>query len=352
MDNFAFNLNSIWFILIFFFITGYAILDGFDLGVGILHLFTRGDNERGDNERQVMFNTIAPVWDGNLVWLVTLSAVLFGTFPVAYATILSGFYLGFMAVLMGLIFRAVSIHFRNKKEWKWWRRGWDVVFSFSSTLVSFLFGLVLGNLVLGIPLDSNYDFIGTFGSLFNPYSIFVGFTTVFIFALHGNLYLLLKTKNALYQKIRSWVKYTIFFLVLTLSATIIFSHIYIKSPFGDFLGGASYLVVLTFVLLAILYIVREFRLKREGRAFVASCFVILSLIVAYATGTYPYLVFSSLNAENSLTVYNAASSSKALAIMLVMALIGMPFVIIYSIAVYRVFRKRVDTPSDGYGSPH
>src|SRR3990167_9433806 len=199
VDNFMFDLNSICFILIFFFITGYAILDGFDLGVGILHLFTKRDEER-----RILFNTIAPVWDGNLVWLVTLGGALFATFPMAYATILSGFYLDFMALLMGLFFRAVSIHFRSKKEWKWWRMVWDVAFSFSSALVSFLFGLVLGNLALGVPLDSSHEFVGTFGSLFNPYSVIVGLTVVSLFSMHGNLYLLLKTKNQFNQKIRSW----------------------------------------------------------------------------------------------------------------------------------------------------
>ncbi|HLB59595.1 MAG TPA: cytochrome d ubiquinol oxidase subunit II, partial [Bdellovibrionota bacterium] len=285
----------------------------------------------------------APIWEGNLVWLVTLGGALFAAFPGAYATILSGFYLIFIAILLGLIFRAISIHLRNKEGWKWWKKGWDVAFSLSSTAVSFLFGLVLGNLAQGIPLDSSHDFIGTFGSLFNPYSILTGLTIVSLFSMHGTLYLLLKAKDPLHNKIRSWAKYTISLFVLTFLATIIFTYLQIPSSLEAFIGSPWHFIPLTLTLFATIFIVREFRLKRDGMAFASSCFVILTLTATYALGTYPYLVFSSPTTENSLTIYNAASSSKTLGILLVIALIGMPLVIIYSIAIYRVFRKKADS---------
>ncbi|HXV27826.1 MAG TPA: cytochrome d ubiquinol oxidase subunit II, partial [bacterium] len=145
----AFDLHIIWFILVGVLFTGYAVLDGFDLGVGALHLFTRTDRER-----RIMINSIGPVWDGNEVWLVTGGGALFAAFPDVYATVFSGFYLAFMLLLAALIFRAVAIEFRSKQQAAWWRQFWDVSFSLSSMLSSVLVGITLGNLAWGIPLDS------------------------------------------------------------------------------------------------------------------------------------------------------------------------------------------------------
>jgi len=163
------DLNAIWFILIGVLFVGYAMLDGFDLGVGALHLFTRNDEER-----RVMLNAIGPVWDGNEVWLVTGGGALFAAFPNVYATVFSGFYMAFVLLLVALIFRAVAIEFRSKQPMRWWRQMWDIGFSAGSILSSFLIGVAMGNIAWGIPIDDRGEFAGTFWSLLHPYALLLG----------------------------------------------------------------------------------------------------------------------------------------------------------------------------------
>src|SRR5690606_39928220 len=172
------DLNTTWFILIGALLTGYAILDGFDLGVGALHLLVKKDEER-----RTLINAIGPVWDGNEVWLVTGGGALFAAFPDVYATVFSGFYTAFMLLLFVLIFRAVAIEFRSKQEAKWWRQMWDVLFSLASIFIAFLMGVALGNIITGIPVGSDKEFMGSFFSLINPYTILVGITTVSLFMI-------------------------------------------------------------------------------------------------------------------------------------------------------------------------
>ena len=167
-------LNEIWFVLFIVIVGGYLILDGFDMGVGILHL----PLARTDTERRTLLNSIGPVWDGNEVWLVTGGGALFAAFPHAYATSFSGFYIAMMALLLGLIFRAVAIEFRSKRESPAWRQFWDVSFSISSIVSSLLIGVAMGNLVWGVPIDENMEFAGTFLGLLHPYALLTGLTTV------------------------------------------------------------------------------------------------------------------------------------------------------------------------------
>ena len=163
------DLNTTWFILIGVLFTGYAMLDGFDLGVGALHLLTKTDRER-----RIMLNAIGPVWDGNEVWLVTGGGALFAAFPNVYATVFSGFYLAFVLLLVALIFRAVAIEFRSKQPMHWWRQMWDVGFSVGSILSSLLIGVAMGNIAWGVPIDDRGEFSGTFLSLLGPYPLLIG----------------------------------------------------------------------------------------------------------------------------------------------------------------------------------
>ncbi len=176
----TFDLNTIWFILVGILFTGYAMLDGFDLGIGALHLFTQDDSER-----RVMLNAIGPVWDGNEVWLVTGGGALFAAFPNVYATVFSGFYLALILLLASLIFRAVAIEFRSKQPMRWWRQMWDVGFSAGSLLSALLLGVALGNIAWGVPIDDRGEFAGTFLGLLKPYPVLVGVTTVALFMMHG-----------------------------------------------------------------------------------------------------------------------------------------------------------------------
>ncbi|MDR1790001.1 MAG: cytochrome d ubiquinol oxidase subunit II, partial [Opitutaceae bacterium] len=182
------DLPTIWFILVGVLFTGYAILEGFDLGVGALHLLLA----KTDGERRLFLNTIGPVWDGNEVWLVTGGGALFAAFPMVYATVFSGFYLAFILLLFSLIFRAVSIEFRSRRPQAWWRRLWDAAFSIGSILSAFLIGVAAGNIAWGVPLDARHEFAGTFAGLLRPYPLLLGLTAVALFAAHGAIYLALK----------------------------------------------------------------------------------------------------------------------------------------------------------------
>ena len=208
-------LCLIWFILLGVLITGYAILDGFDLGVGILH-YVAGN----DRERRIMMNSIGPLWDGNEVWLVTFGGALFAAFPVAYATVFSAFYIAFMLLLFALIFRAVSLEFRSKVHSAGWRRVWDFGFFASSLVAALLFGVAAGNLIAGMPVDADRVFTGTLWDQLQPYPLVVGLLTVFLFAMHGAIYLYLKTEGELQKKMHRWMWRTFgLFLVFYILAT-------------------------------------------------------------------------------------------------------------------------------------
>ncbi len=201
-------LAYLWFVLLAVLLTGYAILDGFDLGVGILHPFVA----KTDHERRLVMNSIGPLWDGNEVWLVTFGGALFAAFPEAYATVFSGFYLPFMLLLCALILRAVSLEFRSKVQSMRWRKVWDLLFFVGSTLATFLFGVAVGNMMLGVPLDEDHEYVGSMQHLLNPYALAVGLMAIFAFAMHGAIYLFLKTEGELQSRMKPvmWRMYFVF----------------------------------------------------------------------------------------------------------------------------------------------
>ncbi len=330
------DLNQIWFLLIGILLMGYAILDGFDLGVGILHLFSRGDLER-----RTLMNSIGPVWDGNEVWLVTAGGALFAAFPHAYATSFSGLYLAFMLVLMALIFRAVALEFRSKEPMRWWRSMWDAAFSAASFLASLLFGVAVGNLILGIPVGAVMEYEGGFFNLLHPYALLVGVFNVSLFALHGSIYLYMKTEGELQQKIRGWIwkifpVFATLFVIATLATLERVPTMMLNLKQFPFMW-----VIAALNVLAIANIPRALYLGLPFRAFVSSACSIAALIALFGMGIYPNLIVSSLDPAWNLTLYNAASSQKTLKIMLIIAIIGMPFVIAYTASIYWIFRGKV-----------
>ncbi len=341
--NLTFDLNSIWFFLVGILFTGYALLDGFDLGVGALHLFTRKDQER-----RLMLNAIGPVWDGNEVWLVTGGGALFAAFPRAYATVFSGFYMAFMLFLFGLIFRAVAIEFRSKQPMRWWRQIWDVSFSISSILSTLVLGVALGNIVWGIPLDTQGEFAGSFRGLFHPYSILVGITTVALFMMHGAIYIVLKTEGELHDKARSWVHKTIIFFISCYVITTIVTFLFVPQAVYYFREQPILFIIPLLNMLAIANIPREIYHGRDFRAFLSSGAAMIALMTIFGIGLYPNIVFSNPESANSLTIYSAASSAKTLNIMLIIALIGVPLVIAYTIGIYWIFRGKVKLDATSY----
>lgn len=337
------DLNIIWFVLIGVLLTGYAILDGFDLGVGALHLLVKKDEER-----RLLINAIGPVWDGNEVWLVTGGGALFAAFPNVYATVFSGFYTAFMLLLFALIFRAIAIEFRSKQEMKWWRQMWDAAFSVSSILIAFLMGVALGNIVTGIPLDAQKEFTGTFLGMITPYTILVGITTVALFMMHGAIYGVMKTEGELHNKIRGWVNNTIIFFVICYVTTTMATLVYYPHMTEHFKDYPYLFTVALLNMLAVANIPREISHGNDFKAFLSSSASIAALLALFAIGLFPNIVISNPNSENSLTIYNAASSQKTLNIMLIIALIGIPFVLAYTVSIYWIFRGKVKLTKMSY----
>lgn len=340
----ALTLDFLWYLVIIAALVFYSVLDGFDLGVGSLHLFARNDNER-----RIFLNAIGPVWDGNEVWLVIIGGALFAGFPEAFATIFSSFYVFTTLLLIGLVFRAVSIEFRSKHESKRWRKNWDIAFCCASLLIAFGTGLVLGNLIQGIPLDAHKDFTGDFIGFIRPYPILFGITTVALFAMHGSIYLVMKTEGSLHQYLKKWVasciKVFISCYVLLTLATFYFAP-YMTLRMREY--PVLFLIPLA-ALLMILNIPRQMKKDNSGWAFISSCLSILGLLSLFSIGSFPILVRSSINpADYSLVISNSASSQLTLKILLIIVLIGIPLVLAYGTYAYRVFRGKVKLEDHSY----
>ena len=337
------DLRVLWFILLGVLLAGYAILDGFDLGVGILHL-----GARDDRERRIFMNSIGPLWDGNEVWLVTFGGALFAAFPEAYATAFSGFYLAFMLLLFALIFRAVSLEFRGKLDSALWRGGWDVSFSAASVVAALLFGVAVGDSMLGIPIGADHEYAGGFFQLLRPYAVLVGLLNVSMFALHGALYLNMKTEGELRRRVRRWAWRAFgIFLTLYLLTTIV-TLIRVPRALANFERMPWLWAVVALNVLALANIPRALFLRRAGQAFLSCAAAIAALVGLFGAALYPNLIVSSLDPAWSMTLLNASSSDKTLKIMAWIAACGMPFVLSYTAIIYWVFRGKVELGKFSY----
>ncbi len=332
-----------WFLVVGAVFTGYAVLDGFDLGAGAIHMLFRKEASR-----RVALNAIGPVWDGNEVWLVIGGGTLFAGFPVVYGTVFSAFYVPFMLFLVALIFRAISIEFRSKEPMAWWRKMWDWSYSVASIVVALSLGVVLGNLIQGLPIGADREFHGTWLSFLNPYALLVGLTTVALFAQHGAVYLLLKTENRIYARLTLIVRQTLRVftgLYLLLSVATLW---YVPHMLAVFRQQPWLFAVPLLTLALVLAIGRFLKRRRYFPAFVCSGSIAALLLLTVAAGLFPVLVRSTLNPAWNLTVQNSASSPKSLSIMLTMAAIGIPLVATYTSFVFWVFRGKVRLDSASY----
>ncbi len=337
------DLNILWFILLGVLLAGYAILDGFDLGVGMLQPVAKNEEER-----RLVLNSIGPIWDGNEVWLVTFGGAMFAAFPETYATVFSGFYIAFMLVLFALILRAVSIEFRSKLESRAWRRFWDTGFFFSSLLASLLFGVAVGAAMNGVPLNERGVFVGRFIDEITVYSLLVGLMTVAMFVMHGAIFLYLKTEGELQQRVHAWMWRGFgFFLIMYLLVTIV-TLAQIPRATRNFEHYPWAWIVVVLNVLAIANIPRAIAQHRPAYAFISSSATIAALVCLFGVALFPNLVTSKPTIENSLTIYNAASSHKTLVIMTIIACIGMPFVVGYTAVVYWSFRGKVELQEHSY----
>ena len=327
------DYNTLWLILIAILYIGFFVLEGFDFGVGIL-LPILGKN---DYERRAIINTVGPHWDGNEVWLITAGGATFAAFPQWYATLFSGFYLPLFLLLIGLILRGVAFEFRSKDDEPRWRLTWDWCIFGGSLAASFLLGVAFANLVRGVPIDANMQYVGGFFNLLNPYALLGGLSTVVVFMLHGAIYLSMKTTDVLMDRARQtaqrlWIASVVVLLVFLVAS-------YFSTDMLSRLGVDPGVVPLT-GMIAVLAVGYFIRTNRMGWAFVMTIITISFALVTMFNILYPDVMTSS-GPGPSLNIYSAASSNYTLRVMTNVALIFVPVVLIYQGWSYSVFRKRI-----------
>ncbi len=331
-------LRTLWFVLVGVLLAGYSILDGFDLGIGSLAPFL----VKNEQDKKSLYNAIGPFWDGNEVWLLTGGGALFAAFPHAYATVFSGFYLALMLVLWALILRAVSLEFAAHDTRR--KSFWEFAFHLGSVIPALFFGVALGNVVMGVPLDSGMEFSGTFFTLFRPLPLAFGLLGLAAFMLHGSIFAALKTVGDLQTRARSFaqkisVPYALLFgISFGMGAFYLSSEL--QNPLAWFFS----------VLAAICWVLQRRALKNaaDGRAFFYSAAGFLSLWGIVGAIHFPNLVKASTGGSLSITIFSASSSQLTLTVMLVIALVGMPLVIAYTIYAYKVFKGKVRNDGTGY----
>jgi cytochrome d ubiquinol oxidase subunit II len=340
------TLNDIWFVLFIVIIAGYLILDGFDMGVGIVHLFVA----KTDSERRVLLNSIGPVWDGNEVWLLAGGGVLYFAFPALYASSFSGFYLPLMIVLWLLIGRGVAIEFRNHLDSPVWRPFFDFVFTAASALLAIFFGAALGNVVRGAPLNASGDFflplwtdfrVAADAGVLDWYTVLVGLLAFLTLTQHGALWLSLKTDDILQRRaqkaaLASWVG------VVALTAVVTVATLEIQPQVRHNLLAHPWGAVFPALALAGLAGAAFYRREASGRKpFLSSCVYIIGMLTSAAFGVYPYVLPSNTDPKLGLTIWNSAAGSYSLAVGLAWWIPGMALVVGYTVFAYRHFAGKV-----------
>lgn len=333
------DLNTLWFILIAVLFIGYFILEGFDMGVGILLPFLG----KSDAQRRQIINTIGPHWDGNEVWLLTAGGAMFAAFPQWYATLFSGLYLPLLLILLALIVRGVAFEFRSKDDNPAWRATWDWCIFVGSAVPALLWGVAFANFLRGLPINENMMYVGGFWNLLNWYALLGGLVTVGVFTIFGAIFLNLKTKGevrekslALSQKL--WLPVTILvvaFMIGSIVSTDFIAHLGINP--GPIPLAAVVAIALTGYFL---------HARKEKLAFLMVALTIFFSVATIFMQLFPRVMISSLNPAWDLTIYNASSSDYTLTIMSWVALVFTPIVLLYQAWTYRVFRKRIAEDAD------
>ncbi|MFG1953489.1 cytochrome d ubiquinol oxidase subunit II [Micromonospora sp. NPDC048830] len=323
------ELTTVWFLLVAVLFTGYFVLEGFDFGVGML-LPVLG---RDDRERRVLINTIGPVWDGNEVWLITAGGAMFAAFPEWYATLFSGFYLPLLLILLALIARGVAFEYRHKRPEAWWKRRWDTAIFLGSLVPAVLWGVAFANILRGVPLSADHEYVGGLLDLLNPYALLGGATTGALFLTHGAVFVALKTVGDIRHRARALAVragagagvLAVAFLAWTLS---------IRS-------SAAAVALAAVAALALLAAVSAARVRREGWAFTGTAVAVALTVATLFTALYPNLLPSTADPAGTLTAANAASTGYTLKIMTWVAVVFTPIVLAYQGWTYWVFRRRI-----------
>ncbi|MEW1901906.1 cytochrome d ubiquinol oxidase subunit II [Streptomyces sp. NPDC056488] len=325
------ELHDVWFVLIAVLWTGYFFLEGFDFGIGILTKLLARDRP----EKRVLINTIGPVWDGNEVWLLTAGGATFAAFPEWYATLFSGFYLPLLLILVCLIIRGVAFEYRAKRPEENWQRNWEQAIFWTSLLPAFLWGVAFGNIVRGVKIDADMEYVGTFFDLLNPYALLGGLVTLTLFTFHGAVFAALKTVGDIRVRARALA------LKLGLVTAVVALVFLLWTQVHT--GGAASFVAMVVAVVALVGAIVAIRAGREGWSFALSGITIAASVAMLFLALFPDVMPSSLDPEWSLTVTNASSSPYTLKIMTWCAAIATPLVLLYQSWTYWVFRKRIGT---------
>lgn len=337
------DLNMIWYLLIGLFITVYAILDGYDLGVGFLHLFSRDEHER-----RVNMSAIGPLWDGNEVWLIAGGGSLFAVFPVVYATVLSAFYILVFLLLFSLILRAMSIEIRNKLISESWKRFWDWCFGVGSLSAALLFGIMLGNILQGLPVNEEQAVAGLSVTLFNPYALMIGLLVLTLSAMHGAVYMTLKADDGYIGRLKGYMFITWAVFVILYAAAVAVTIYTLPALYENLVNKPLSILLAVINLAALFYIPYANRRGRHGRAFSSSAVMIASIMGLIGLSLFPDMVPSSINQLYSLTAYNASAGPYTLKVMLIITLISLPVISVYAVFINRVFKGKVVMHGEGY----
>ncbi|WP_278264724.1 cytochrome d ubiquinol oxidase subunit II [Nocardia sp. AG03] len=324
------NLQEFWFVLIGVLFTGYFVLEGFDFGVGMLMpILGKGS----DTRRRVVLNTIGPVWDGNEVWLITAGGALFAAFPEWYASMFSGFYLALLLLLVALILRVCAIEYRGKINDPKWRRWCDIGIGIGSWVPALAWGWVFANMVRGVPLNERKQIVGSVWDLFSPYALLGGLATATLFALHGAIFLTLKTAGEVRADAERAAR-----LLLAPAALVVGAFgLWTQLAYGTGWTWAMLALAVAGLLLA----AAANLAGRDGWAFVGTTLTVIGATVLIVGSMFPNVLPSTIDPLYHLTVYNASSTPYTLKVMSWAALIATPVVLIYQGWTYWVFRQRI-----------
>ena len=318
------ELTTVWFCLIAVLWIGYFALEGFDFGVGML-LPVLGREER---ERRVLINTIGPVWDGNEVWVLVAGGATFAAFPEWYATLFSGFYLPLLLILVALIVRGVAFEYRAKRDDPTWRARWDLAIFWGSLLPAVLWGVAFGNIVRGVPIDADLEYVGGFFNLLNPYALLGGLTTLLLFLTHGAMYVALKTDGPIRREARSLATRSGLAAALVAVVFLVWTQV----DTGSVASGVLFVLAALALLAGV---------AREGWAFLGTFLTIALAVAGPFAALFPDVMPTSLADGTSLTTTNAAATAYTLKIMTGVAVVFTPIVLVYQGWTYWVFRKRI-----------
>ena len=335
------TLEILWFCLLAFFWTAYFVLEGFDFGVGMLLPFLG----RSEKDRRTMFESIGPLWDGNEVWLVIAGGATFAAFPVWYATMFSGFYLALLLILALLIVRVLSFEWRSKAESAGWRAFWAWMNTIGSIGAPLLWGIALASLLHGVPVASDQSFAGDFGDLFSAYTVLAGIAVCLLFALHGAVFLTLRTLGELRERARRTASRLAPIAAVVGAAFLVWTLVVA----GDVNDKGLFPGILPVAIAAIAVVAAVFltRAENERGAFVATATAIGAVVVTLFVSLYPRVMVSDPEFGNSLTIENASSAHYSLTVMTVVAATLLPVVLLYQAWTYHVFRARLGGEESG-----